>query len=491
MSDHPSKAMSQLAQLFQNRLGSEGAIAALQASQIGHDVQIDGPFGPRRLVYCDYVASGRALRAVEDVILNDVLPYYANSHTEASYCGAYMTLLRREARQIIASACNADDDFAVIFAGSGATAGINRLVHLFGLDLSDGDPTQALVVIGPYEHHSNILPWRESGAIVVEIAEAEGGGPDLAHLDRVLTEHADKPLKIGSFSAASNITGVLTDPVPVTRLLKKHGARVIWDYAGGAPYLPISMRAAPGLDLDAVIVSPHKFVGGPGASGVLIVRRAAVAVTRPTWPGGGTVRFAAPAFHDYSLMLEAREEAGTPNVLGDLRAALAFLAKQAVGVDTIAKRNAELLAKALGFFKGHPSIELLGALEVPRLPFLSFRVRDGKGGYHHHQLVTRLLSDLYGIQARGGCACAGPYVHRLLGIDPQASAALRDQIMAGDELSKPGFIRLNLSYLLDDEEVEFILQSVSEIASDYEAHAGEYKVDAARAIFRHGLTQAA
>ncbi|MGB7268918.1 MAG: aminotransferase class V-fold PLP-dependent enzyme [Albidovulum sp.] len=482
-----------LRELLAARLGTGDVLARIQDSKIGQNVILDGPFGPKKMIYADYVASGRSLRVVEDVILEDILPYYANSHTEASFCGSYMTGLRRDARGIIARACNASDEFAVIFAGAGATAGVNRLVHLFGLGQNGQDPSKALVIIGPYEHHSNILPWRESGAKVVEIAEASTGGPDLTHLEQILRDHADIPLKIGAFSAASNVTGALSDPVAVTRILKEHGARVVWDYAGGAPYLPISMELGGGLQADAVVLSPHKFVGGPGASGVLIVRRGAVMGQRPTWPGGGTVRFAGPESHDYAQNLEAREEAGTPNVLGDIRAALVFLVKEAIGAAYIARRNEKLNVRATKALGAHDRIQLLGRGHGhrPHLPFLSFRIRASNGGYHHHQLATRMLSDLYGIQARGGCACAGPYVHRLLGIDVAASAVLRHKILAGDELAKPGFVRLNLSYLLADPEVDFILDAVGAIADDLDRFGDQYLADASHAIFRHNGARAA
>jgi Selenocysteine lyase len=452
-------------------------LTALADGLVGKDAMVDGPFGPKPLLYADYVASGRALMQVERFILEEVLPYYANSHTEASYCGGVMTRLRRNARSVIAACCGADAGHAVIFTGSGATAGINRLCALFGV----GPGT--LVLIGPYEHHSNILPWRESGAEVIEIPEAETGGPDLDHLAETLARAGTGRRVVCAFSAASNVTGIITDVAAVTRIAKAAGARIIWDYAGGGPYLPIAMTSEPGAEIDAIVVSPHKFVGGPGASGVLIVRRDAVTSTRPTWPGGGTVRFVSPATHDYSTSLEAREEAGTPNVIGDIRAALAFLVKEAIGAETMARRNSELAARAISAWSGVKRLELLGSLAVPRLPIFAFRLRDGAGGYVHQQLVTRMLSDRFGIQARGGCACAGPYVHRLLDIDPAESEALRQAILSGEEIAKPGFTRLNFSVLLPDDKVAFIIDSVARLAAEAPGHVGRYEVDVTRAIF--------
>ncbi|MCB2128280.1 MAG: aminotransferase class V-fold PLP-dependent enzyme [Rhodobacteraceae bacterium] len=478
-------AAPQLLQFLNDRIAGADPREAIFAGKIGAKAVVRGPYGVKPLVYADYIASGRAVSPVEDIVMNEILPYYANSHTEASYCGGYMTALRREARAAVAAACNADASFAVIFTGSGATSGINRLVHLFGLDRVPADGPRALVVTGPYEHHSNILPWRESGARVVEIDECPEGGPDLAQLEQVLKDHADAPVKVGAFSAASNITGVMTDPLAVTRILRAHGAKSVWDYAGGGPYLPISMVLDGGVELDAVVASPHKFLGGPAASGVLVLRRAAVESDLPTWPGGGTVRFAAPGRHDYSAALEAREEAGTPNVVGDIRAALVFMIKDMIGTGWIARRNAELTRKGFAALADNRHVELLGPRDLPRLPFFSFRLRDGKGGYHHHQLATRILSDLHGVQARGGCSCAGPYVHRLLSIDAPASEAIRARILAGNEISKPGFIRFNLAYSLADTDIDFILSSVKGLSGDVSRFGGDYAADEARAIFRH------
>lgn len=478
----PSQETS-LLQNFRNGLAAEDGIGALQAGLIGENVAIDGPFGARKLVYADYVASGRALMQVERFILEAVLPYYANSHTEASYCGGFMTRLRRDARATIARCCNAGPDYSVIFAGSGATAGINRLVRLFGIEETLREGRGARIIVGPYEHHSNLLPWRECGAEIVEIPEAADGGPDLARLRSALSARTPGDLTICSFSAASNVTGILSDVAAITRLAKSAGARMIWDYAGAGPYLPIDMHPAPDCAIDAIVVSPHKFIGGPGASGVLIVRRDAVVSAKPTWPGGGTVSFVSPWGHDYSASLEAREEAGTPNVVGDIRAALAFLVKDAIGADFLTSRNAWLSRYGMQRLAEAERIEVLGSSTAGRLPIFSFRVRDGAGGHIHQQLVTRMLSDRYGIQARGGCACAGPYVHRLLDIDEARSVAMREAIRVGNEVEKPGFTRFNLSVLMNDEKVDFILNSIAELAADAPDHIARYDVDPARAIF--------
>ncbi len=467
---------------FQQSLQSPDIVASLADGLIGKDAVIEGPFGLKPLVYADYVASGRALMQVERFVLEHVLPYYANSHTEASFCGGFITRLRREARAVVGRCCGAGDEHAVIFSGSGATMGINRLVHLFGVPAALAAGRKVRVVIGPYEHHSNILPWRECGADIVALAESPRGGPDLAELDAALRA-PDDTLVICALSAASNVTGIVADVEAITRRVKRAGARMVWDYAGGAPYLDMRMTPAADAAIDAIVFSPHKFIGGPGASGILIVRRDAVAVATPTFPGGGTVKFVSPGGHDYSASLEAREEAGTPNVVGDIRAALVLLVKEALGADLMARRNAAFVQRVLARWQDDPRLELLGSLSAPRLPIFSFRVRNGQGGHVHQQLVTRMLSDRFGIQARGGCACAGPYVHHLLEIDEAESARMRQAILDGREIEKPGFIRLNFSVLLSDAKADFILDSVLALAADATEFEDRYDFDPGRAIF--------
>lgn len=446
----------------------------LAAGIVGKSAKADGPFGQHPIIYADYVASGRAVGQVERFILDEVLPFYANSHTEASYCGGRMTWMREEAREIILEKCGGNaEEHAVIFTGSGATAAINQLVHLLGVARAIARGVRVRVLIGPYEHHSNILPWREIGAEVTEIDEAATGGVDLHHLECELSKSGRGVLVIGAFSAASNVTGVGTDIAAVTRLVKCAGGKVVWDFAGGGPYLPVDL-APSGECIDAIALSPHKFIGGPGASGVLIVRREAVAESRPSRPGGGTVAFVNDKVHDYLQRIEDREEGGTPNVIGDIRAALTFIVKDVIGTRFIVERNQELTQRVFAAWGNHSAIRILGADRRERLPIFSFIVDAGGGKPFEYQLFTRALSDLYGIQARGGCACAGPYVHRLLQIDEVWSERLRAEIRSGDESNKPGFVRLNLSALMSDQEVTFILNAVSELADRYSTLAQMY-----------------
>lgn len=468
---------------FRTSLCSPDILADLRAGLIGDGLAYDTPFGRQRLLYADYTASGRALRQVEGYVTEAVLPYYANTHTEASFCGEVMSHRREDARRHVARLVGAGPDSHVIFTGSGATGAVNRLVGLLDIAGTLRTGGRAVVLTGPYEHHSNILPWRETGAEVIEIPEGRRGGPDSDALAAALEETRGAALVIGTFAAASNVTGIITDTEAVTRQLKAAGALAVWDYAAAAPYLPIDMGRGPTAK-DAIVFSPHKFVGGPGASGVLVLRDGIARRTCPTMPGGGTVRFVSPWRHDYSGSVEAREEGGTPNVVGDIRVALAMLAKDAVGTDVIGARDGDLRARALARWAQVPEIELLGQIPgAAALPIFSFRVRSG-GQLVHHQLFTRMLSDMYGIQARGGCACAGPYAHRLLGLDRAASDAIFDRLAAGHELDRPGWVRLNFSYLHSDSDADRIIEAVADLARRAPAMIAQYQSDSTTARFR-------
>ena len=468
---------------FRRSLDHPDLVERLRDDLIGESVIVPGPNGPKSLIYADYVASGRALHSVERFVSEEILPYYANSHTEASFCGQTMTQLRRQARQIILDSCGGDARHAVIFTGSGATAGINRLVSLLGVAAAGYGKKRPVVLIGPYEHHSNILPWRESGAEVIEISEATNGGPNVEALTGALKARAGH-LIIGAFSAMSNVTGIVTDVKKITHVLKSHGALSVWDYAGGAPYLPMDMGGGTDAAIDAIVASPHKFIGGPGASGVMILRRKAVVCEVPTSPGGGTVSFVSPWAHDYSTDVVAREEAGTPNVVGDLRAALCFMIKDAIGSAYTAERLETLRRRAQVAWAHTPGLRILGnPLASHRVPIFSFTITDPNVGMVHQQLVTQMLSDLYGVQARGGCVCAGPYGHRLLGIDLDQSQDFRMAILGGKEIEKPGWTRLGFSVLMSDEKADRIIRAVDAVARNPYPDSTTYRVNENTAKF--------
>jgi selenocysteine lyase/cysteine desulfurase len=477
-----------------------GLVETVRESVIGKDTAVHTPFGVRRVTYADYTASGRSLSMIEDFIRDQVLPLYANTHTETSGTGLQTTRFREEAREIVRRSVGASrDEHAVIFAGSGSTGAVDRLVGLLGIRIPRGlsqtyglderipDAERPVVFVGPYEHHSNELPWRESIADVIEIKEDADGHIDLNDLEAKLVEHDARPLLIGSFSAASNVTGIISDTTAISSLLHSHGALSFWDFAAAAPYVEIEMGSAAdgsGDYKDAIFLSPHKLIGGPGTPGVLVVRRELLRNEVPVVPGGGTVEYVSPDHHSYIRDPEHREEGGTPAIVESIRAGLVFRLKERVGVEQIRRLEHDFIQRAIQSWSENQNIEILGNPRSDRLSIVSFVIRHGDKTLHHN-FVVALLNDVFGIQARGGCSCAGPYGHRLLGIDSEMSARFEQVIAKGCEVIKPGWVRVNFNYFISEEEFTYILEAVHLVADQGWRLLPLYTYEMDTAIWRH------
>jgi len=489
--------------------------AALRNQVIGADATVTTPFGDRLMVYADYTASGRCLGLVERYIQN-LQRIYANTHTEDDISGRSMTHLLEQAEDAIKQSVNAGPEGCIICVGSGATGAIDKLQQIIGVALPPatrqkltamladllGEEAdlrfaeylrqhQPVVFVGPYEHHSNEISWREGLATVVEVNLAADGGIDVDHLETLLQDPAYQGrMRLGSFSAASNVTGMRTPVHEIAALLHRYGALAFFDYAACAPYVEIDMNPPPDryngdASLDAVFISPHKFLGGPGSSGVLVFnRRIYHSELPPSVSAGGTVDYVGPDSQDFIVDIEEREKAGTPGVLQILKAGLAFQIKDHVGVPAIERRERELLHRTFERWRRNPNIEVLGNPDPERrISIVSFNLKDPRGKYLHPKFVTTLLNDLFGIQSRAGCSCAGPYGHRLLDIDHDTSERYRKWIQKGFCGIKPGWCRISLHYVMDDLEVDYILDAIDFVAEqghrfmplyDFDVHTGTW-----------------
>ena len=490
---------------------------SLRREIVGADAPVNTPFGERLMVYADYTASGRCLGFVEKYIQN-LQRIYANTHTEDDISGRSMTRLVEQAEQSIKESVNAGPDGRIICVGSGATGAIDKLQQIVGVALppatrqiltgmlkgaigEEADERftdylrnkQPVVFVGPYEHHSNEISWREGLATVVEVNLDADGGIDLTHLEQLLQDsryHGRK--RIGSFSAASNVTGMRTPVHEIAALLHRHDAMACFDYAASAPYVEIDMnppadRFNGDASIDAVFISPHKFLGGPGASGVLVFnKRIYNRELPPSVSAGGTVDYVGPTSQDFIRRIEEREKAGTPGVLQILKAGMAFQLKDQIGVPAIEAREEELLERTFDRWQGNPNIEILGNPDPQRrISIVSFNLRDNRGKYLHPKFVTTLLNDLFGIQSRAGCSCAGPYGHRLLDIDYERSEQYRKWINKGFSGIKPGWCRISLHYAMDDIEVDFILDAIDFVAEYGYRFLPLYHFDMSTGVWTH------
>jgi selenocysteine lyase/cysteine desulfurase len=499
-----------------NRSMHHWSFEFLRRQIVGIDSSFETPFGRRLMVYCDYTASGRCLIFIERY-LQTLQRVYANTHTEDDITGRSMSRLLHGAERMIKQAVNAGPHGRIIACGTGATGAIDKLQQILGVALPPATRQvlseelrqflgeeqfeafrrfqrshQPVVFVGPYEHHSNEVTWRQGLATVVEVNLAEDGGVDLAHLETLLRDPVYQGrLRIGSFSAASNVTGMRSQVHDIARLLHAHGAYACFDYAASAPYVDIDMNppkdGAGDPSIDAVFLSPHKFLGGPGSSGVLVFNECLYQrELPPSVAGGGTVDYVSPDDQDFIADIEEREKAGTPGVLQTLKAALAIELKRRIGAQRIEAREQELLGRAMRRWGDQERIEILGNPDpARRIGIVSFNLRDPRGRYLHPKFVTVLLNDLFGIQSRAGCSCAGPYGHRLLGIDQPTSELYRDWVRKGFQGIKPGWCRVGFHYSMDDIEAGFVIDAVEFVADQGYRFLPLYDFDPATGAWSH------
>jgi len=457
----------------------EDHFAPFRANTIGHDQTFRSPYGEQRVVYADWTASGRLYRPVEDALRDHFGPFVGNTHSESSVTGSAMTVAYHEAHDVLRRHVNARRDDLIITCGSGMTAAVNKLQRILGLKAPQGlrkyidipERERPVVFVTHMEHHSNHTSWYETLADVVVVPPDDAGVVSLASLEEQLHAYRDRPVKIGAFSACSNVTGIFTPYHAMAKLMHRAGGIALIDFAASAPYVAIDMHPADAEEsLDAVLFSPHKFLGGPGTPGVVIFNRELYKNTVPDDAGGGTVSWTNP-WGQYAFLddIEAREDAGTPGFLQTIKAALAVRVKDAMTVEKIHEREAAIVPYAMDALQRIPGVHLLAPSGRHRLAMLSFWVENV-----HYNLMVRMLNDRFGVQSRGGCSCAGTYGHYLLHVDPSRSKAITDRIDRGDLSEKPGWVRLSFHPSTTMADIDHALHAVAECTAHAEEWAKDY-----------------
>ncbi len=450
-----------------------------RAGVIGQQQRFSTPYGEMPLIYADWTASGRLYQPIEDLLRHEIAPFVGNTHTETTVTGSAMTMAYHHAKQIIKRHCGAADCDVMIATNSGMTGVVNKFQRILGLKLHERfrdrvalqEEERPVVFVSHMEHHSNQTSWLETTATVVVIPPTAEGLVDLTALEALLKDYADRPLKIAAITSCSNVTGIRTPYYEVAERMHAAGGYCFVDFACSAPYIDINMRPAnPAQHLDAIYFSPHKFLGGPGSSGVLIFAPELYQNQIPDNPGGGTVDWTNPwGEHKYLESIEAREDGGTPGFLQAIRTALCVQLKEQMSTERMLAREEELLAQIWQQLDAIPNLHLLASQHRERLGVISFYVDD-----LHYNLGVRLLNDRFGVQVRGGCSCAGTYGHYLLEVDEHYSRSITERINAGDLTQKPGWIRMSIHPIMSNEEVDYVLDAITQLAAQHTEWAKDY-----------------
>ena len=447
---------------------------------VGNTTHFISPYGEKKLVYADWIASGRLYHPIEEKIQHVFGPYVANTHTETSETGTLMTHCYQWSHQIIKQHVNAGPNDVIITAGSGMTTVVNKLQRILGLkgcgklrnNKCSREEQKPVVFITHMEHHSNHTSWMETNADVVLLEPGPNLEVDPDELRKQLEQYKSRDFKIGAFTACSNVTGVKTPYYEMAEIMHEYGGLCFIDFAASAPYVKIDMHPKdPMKKLDAIMFSPHKFLGGPGSSGILIFDASMYKNEVPDNPGGGTVdwtnRWGSYKFVDD---IEAREDGGTPGFLQSIRAALAIKLKEKMGIENIEAREKELVQLAFKELRKIPEVRILADHIEERLGVISFYIEP-----LHYNLIVKLLNDRFGIQVRGGCACAGTYGHFLLEVSYEKSKEITDLINSGDLSRKPGWIRWSLHPVMKNQEVYDFADALKQVIRNYKTWEKDYE----------------
>lgn len=457
---------------------------------IGIDQEFDSPFGKKKIIYTDWTASGRLYRPIEEKIMNDFGPFVANTHTETTVSGTAMTMAYHEAKHIIKKHVNANDNDVLINTGTGMTGVVNKFQRILGLKIPENlkdyinlpKEVKPIVFISHMEHHSNQTSWLETIADVEVIPANEEGLFCINEFKILLEKYKDRSFKIASITSCSNVTGIRTPYHEVAKIMHQNNGVCFVDFACSGPYVDINMHPEDSESyLDAIFFSPHKFLGGPGTSGVLIFNQNLYKNNVPDCPGGGTVSWTNPwGEHKYIDNIEDREDGGTPGFLQVIKTALAIQLKEQMGVQNILKREHEIVDYIFDELGSVENINILAHEHQDRLGVISFYITD-----LHFNLGVKMLNDRFGIQTRGGCSCAGTYGHYLLHVDQETSNDLVCQIISGDLIKKPGWIRMSIHPTTTTEEIKFVCDSIKVLAENHKTWENDYLYNGKTNEFNH------
>ncbi|MBL7885683.1 MAG: aminotransferase class V-fold PLP-dependent enzyme [Flavobacterium sp.] len=456
---------------------------------IGIDQEFDSPFGKQKIIYTDWTASGRLYRPIEEKLMNEFGPFVANTHTETTISGTAMTLAYHEAKRIIKKHVNANDNDVLINTGTGMTGVVNKFQRILGLKIPENikeyvDLPKALkpiVLISHMEHHSNQTSWLETIADVEVIPCDEEGLFCMEEFKKTLNKYKDRSFKIASITSCSNVTGIQTPYHEVAKIMHENNGVCFVDFACSGPYVTIDMHPDDERYLDAIFFSPHKFLGGPGTSGVLVFNQNLYKNNVPDCPGGGTVSWTNPwGEHKYIDNIEDREDGGTPGFLQVIKTALAIQLKEQMGVDNILKREHEIVDYVFDELNNIENINILAGQHQNRLGVISFYIND-----LHYNLGVKILNDKFGIQTRGGCSCAGTYGHYLLHIDQDNSHDIVCQVTNGDMMKKPGWIRMSIHPTTTSEEIKYVCDSIKNLAKNHKEWSNDYIYNGKTNEFTH------
>lgn len=468
----------------------EEYFSSFRKNIIGIDQEFDGPYGRKKIVYADWTASGRLYQPIEDKLQKEFGPFVANTHTETTESGTAMTMAYHKAKAIIKKHLNCSEDDVLIVSGTGMTGVVNKFQRILGLKVPENlqkytdipEDIRPVVFITHMEHHSNQTSWLETIARVEVIPPGPEGLFSIDNLKELLDKHSERPLKIASITGGSNVTGLQVDVEGVASLMHEHGGVCFVDYACAGPYVEIDMHPEdPSAYLDAVFLSPHKFLGGPGTCGVLVFNKRLYKNMIPDCPGGGTVSWTNPwGEHKYLDDIEDREDGGTPGFLQTIKTALAIKLKEQMGIDKILEREHQIIKTIFKHLENIPNLNILAPQHQDRLGVISFYIDD-----LHYNLGVKLLNDRFGIQTRGGCSCAGTYGHYLLHVDYETSHELTSEISLGELTRKPGWIRLSIHPTTTDAEVDFMCESIKSLAENHKEWAEDYTYNSKTNEFYH------